>query len=452
MSIGLHYTGYPFVDVGVAAITAFVQKTRIEDVSLDDLIQAADYLKDVYSNIKVVQGQLTTLFPNSGFTQPSYSKEQKLDYSNTMFYGFMPGVSKLDVACSFFPDKRAYLYAHRQFVPLLSPDGTINFLPEGRRMGIPVSGEALLAIAAVLLGSFRCKNWLVFHEVSPSNNVDLTLIMAREAMKTNTQMIELLRGEPENKWTTLKKPRQVYIDKILAAQTQINRRNAHLGNMTGYHFSNYGPNPDLEVIRLESSVWDFISTARYDAEAAWGRFLALGQVDKEYNRAYDALFDLPYQYNRFMELLKQVADWNFTEIFLRKVVKMNQRRIHLLKELGDRLVSYINTHERDGKGRIKFGFYYKFARTNKPGEFRTLIIEACDTAYRKGNQTLITTDEYVLAFESPEDRYESWTLARDLITMRIIEGLVALGVSPEEREAAEEELKAQIDAQTVETE
>ncbi len=452
MSIGLRYVGHPFVDVGVAAITAFVAKRTPAEITLEDLIHVADYLKDIYSSIKVVQGQLTTLFPNSGFTQPSYNAEQKTEYANMLLYGFLPNAPKLDVACSFFPEKPAYLYAHRQFVPLLSPDGAINFLPEGRQRGIPVSGEAVLTVAAVLLGAYRCKNWLIFHETSPSSDIDMTLIMAREAMKANTQMVEVVRGHPDTKWTTLKKPRQVYIDRILAAQSTINRRHAKLGDVTGYHFSNYGPNPDLEMIRLESSVWDFIGTARYDAEAAWNLFLAAGQVDKEYNRAYDALFDLPHQYNRFMELLKQVADWNFTEIFLRKVVKMNQRRIQLLKDLGDRLVAYVDTYERDGKGRIKFGFYYNFARTNKPGDFRKLVLEACDVAYRKGNHTLITADEFVLAFESPEDRYESWTLARDLITLRILEGLVALGVSPEEREAAEEELKAQSEAQVVEAE
>jgi hypothetical protein len=248
----------------------------------------------------------------------------------------------------------------------------------------------------------------------------------------------LLRLAPENKWPTLKRPRQVYIDKILNAQTQINRRHAKLGNITGYHFSNYGPKPSIEVVRLENDVWDFISTAKNDAERAWNKFLAVGQVDKDYNRSYDALFDLPYNYSRFMLLLKKVADWNFTEIFLRKVMKMNQRRIQLLKDLGERFVKYMDQYERDGKGGIKLGFYHEFSRTSNFNEFRKVLLKASDSAFKKGNQTLLTSDEFVLAFNSPEDRYESWTLARDLVTLRLLELLPALGVTPEERNAEPE--------------
>jgi CRISPR-associated protein Cst1 len=435
MSIGLRYTGHPFVDVALATMAGFAGKKSPEEITLEDLINVADYLKDIFCNIRVVQGQLTTLFPNSGFTQPSYTLEQKIAYADRLLYGFLPTAPKLDVPCTFFPEKLAYLYAHRQFMPLLSAEGTVNFLPEGARTGIPMSGEAVLAVTAMILGAFRCKNWLIFHEISPSDETDMTLVLAREALRENSKMIQLLRDDPDSKWATLKKVRQVYIDTILAAQSKINRRFAKLGDITGYHFSNYGPNPQIEIVRLESSVWDFIGSARYDAEHAWKKFFAVGQVSKDYNQAYDVLFDLPYRYDRFMKLLKKVADWTLTEIFLRKVVKMHQKRIQLLKDLGDRFVDYMSAYERDGKGGIKLGFYYKVMRAKKPGELRSAILEACDTTFRKGSSILMTTEEYVLAFENAEDRYENWTLPRDLVVMRMLEKLPLLGVSLEDGEA-----------------
>lgn len=454
MRIGLRYCDNPFVDVGVAAITAFVNVAKPEQVTAEHLVQVADYLKDTYSSLKVVQGQLTTLFPNSGFTQPSFDLERKLAYSDELLYGFMPNAPKLDVACTFFPEKPAYLYAHRQFVPLLSADKTMNFLPEGTRNGVPMSGEAVLAVAAILLGAFRCKNWLIFHEITSRDDqgADMTLVLARDAWRQNRQMLELLRAEPDAKWSTLKRVKQVYVDRILSAQSKVNQRFAKLGDVTGYHFSNYGTNPQIEIVRLESSVWDFIGTAREDAQQAWNKFLAVGQMDKDYNQSYEALFDLPQRYGRFLRLLLKVADWNLTEIFLRKVVKMNQRRIQLLKDLGDRFLTYIDHYQRDGRGEVKLGFYYQFARASKPGELRKLILDACDMAYRKGGEVLLSMDEFILAFESPEDRFEGWTLARDLIVLRLLEGLPKLGVSSEERETAAEQHSLQDEAELTDAE
>jgi hypothetical protein len=113
---------------------------------------------------------------------------------------------------------------------------------------------------------------------------------------------------------------------------------------------------------------------------------------------------------------------------------MHQKRIQLLKDLGDRFVDYMSAYERDGKGGIKLGFYYKVMRAKKPGELRSAILEACDTTFRKGSSILMTTEEYVLAFENAEDRYENWTLPRDLVVMRMLEKLPLLGVSLEDGE------------------
>jgi CRISPR-associated protein Cst1 len=432
MSLGLRYIGNPFVDAGLASITAFVGKKQVAEIDMSDLERVANYLKDIYLSLKGVQGQLVTLFHNSGFTQPSFKPPQKAEYADGLLYGFRLKAAKLDVPCTFFPEKAAYRYVHRQYVPLLSADNIINFSPEGSGKGLPISGEALLAIAAMPLGAFRCKNWLVFHHLSGSDSDDMTVVLVRDAVKQFQETISLLRSEPETKWPTLKRPRQVYIDKILAAESKIHRRHARLGDVTGYHFTNYGTSPSIEIVRLENDVWDFISTAKNDAEAAWNRFLAVGQVDADYNKAYDALFDLPYNYQRFMPLLKQVKNWTFTEIFLRKVVKMNQRRIELLKDLGQRFVAYMDRHERDKNGKVKLAVYYQLSRASKRAELRKAVLENCETAFKKEGKTLLTTDEFVLAFESPEDRYESWTLARDIVTFRMLDQLSELGVTADE--------------------
>ena len=145
MSI-LRYTGHPFLDVGVATLTAMSKKNRPEDVGYAELESAAEYLKDVYSHIPKVQNQLNTVFQGSHFTQPAKSLSNRLEYADRLMFGFRTERETISgVACTFFPELPAYLYAHRQYFPLLNGIGLLNFLPPGCD-GIPISGVGLLAL------------------------------------------------------------------------------------------------------------------------------------------------------------------------------------------------------------------------------------------------------------------------------------------------------------------
>src|SRR5690242_15294570 len=117
MTVLLHYTNHPFIDVGVATITAFVGKRRPEEVVLSDLEAVAEYLKDIYCNVKEVQNQLNTVFQGAHFTQPAMKPEQKLLYANKVLFAFRADRPVLpDTYCTFFPEKLALVeYAHRQY-------------------------------------------------------------------------------------------------------------------------------------------------------------------------------------------------------------------------------------------------------------------------------------------------------------------------------------------------
>jgi CRISPR-associated protein Cst1 len=44
----LTYTGHPFIDVGVAAITAFVGKRRPDEITPEDLEKVVKYIEQNY--------------------------------------------------------------------------------------------------------------------------------------------------------------------------------------------------------------------------------------------------------------------------------------------------------------------------------------------------------------------------------------------------------------------
>src|SRR5437867_2420420 len=72
----LGYTGHPFVDVGVAAITAHVNKRDPEDVTPDDLEQVVTYIEQNYVR-PPLRGHLTMAFTsNAWFIQDAYNPEK----------------------------------------------------------------------------------------------------------------------------------------------------------------------------------------------------------------------------------------------------------------------------------------------------------------------------------------------------------------------------------------
>src|SRR6266568_2978243 len=69
----LTYTGHPFIDVGVAAITAYVQKRRPEEVTPEDLEKVVKYIEQNYVR-PPLRGYLTMAFTsNAWFIQDAFN-------------------------------------------------------------------------------------------------------------------------------------------------------------------------------------------------------------------------------------------------------------------------------------------------------------------------------------------------------------------------------------------
>lgn len=463
----LRYTGHPFVDVGIATITAFVNRSCPEDISYDDLEYVASELKELYCRLKPLQNYLTMVFHGSGFVQPKFTVEQKEDYAEEVLFAFRPNRPKLDnVSCTFFPEQPAVMRAFRQHIPLLNGQTIGNFSARGMP-GIPIGGVALLAVHALPLGCFRsehprnrrCKYLLAFHQPPASNDsgeAQMNRVMATRALNTNLKAIHFMRqGQDAELPTYGVHVRTRYVDELLRAKQAIQRRRASLSNITGYHFTNCGQGPDIQIIRLDNAILDFLESAQQDASRAWRSVVARGWVRPKgeenadvtedntrtwRNSIYESLFNLPYNARWFIGQLQAARDWTLIEIFLRKVMLMEQDRIDTFRELGDRFAHYIDRYEVPS-----LSFYYRFARAQQYAELRQVVRSACERILKsRAEKPLITYDEFILAFEHPSDGYSQWKLARDLIAFRMIEGLHTLGHKvdleeiPDEEEFAEE--------------
>ena len=437
-----YMTGHPFVDIGLATLAVMQGKRRLADLDEADLAEAASRLKVLYSSHHAARNYISTVFTNSHFTQPSMTQEQREAYADRYLFAFQRDhpVQDGEMPCTYFPQLAAVELAYRQHIPLLNGEEIGNFSPLGRD-GLPVSGLALLAIHAMPFGCLKCGGRLLgFHQQNPSpadpdaDRLMIALVSAN--WRRNRDQLALLPADQKHKYPDFGGRTQLrYITQVIAAREAISARRGSLDHITGYYFTNYGASAEMSIIRLDHTVMTFIERALLETNDAWQRAVAFNWIhgkkgeleDNDENRIangrrnwlYEQLFKLPEQPFGFLSGLKKAPHWKLIEIFLLEVMLMEQERIDTYKRLGDLLTDYALNFENQ-----PHSFYYGFSRARSYAGLRGVIQTAAEKMYKVGAENvLFTYDDFIAAFEHPSERYSQWRLARDLISIRILERL-----------------------------
>ncbi|MBM4467128.1 MAG: type I-B CRISPR-associated protein Cas8b1/Cst1 [Chloroflexi bacterium] len=469
----LKYTGHPLVDVGVATIAAFVHKPNPASITEADLNKVADFMARQYVD-EPLKSFLTVAFPNSGFTQPAFNKtpERRDEYAERVLRGYRASTPRLEERCVFtgdpavgiaFSDTLSPGRAFRQHVPLLTGENVINFYPWGDA-GLPISGEALLAIQAFPLGCAKCGGRLL---AVHSDNPDLIQDFASEFLQENRLALQLAQQKGNNKLREAGSSAKTLLIETLLKVEQSRRDEAHEYrpcSVTAYHLSNLGATPSLEIYHLPLELTDFLShIVGPDYKAEWNAIthrawrLPLpkkkgkkgGQEDTQEdtrprrNVLYEDLFRLPGNAREFVRRyflripvrtrfeddprrtysLRDEAglvSWKLTELFLRKVMTMNKERIQQIRDLGDRLAAYVSKEDDKRFFIAFFDHRYNFVRT--------ALIKANLAYVQRGNPPLIALDPYIAIFEEGDELASpDWRLARDLVLIRMVEQLYQQG-------------------------
>lgn len=469
----LKYTGHPLFDVGVATIAAFVGKRDPASLTEADLDRVADYMASQYV-VDPLKSFLTVAFPNSGFTNPAFSKtpEKRAEYAKRVLRAYRAGTPRPAERCVFtgepaagiaFSDQIPPGRAFRQHIPLLTGEDVINFYPWGDA-GLPVSGKAILAIHAFPLGCAKCGGRLL---AVHSDNPDLIYDFAAEFLGNNRRAIALAQQGGSTKLPEAESSARTLLIKTLLKVEQSRRdeaREHRPASVTAYHLSNLGATPSLDIYHLPLQLTDFLSQLinpdykqEWDAIAsrAWwqsqpkrkggkgGESSQEGEARIQRNVLYEDLFQLPgnaWQFVRcyFLRIPARtrsaddprrtyslrdeagLVSWKITELFLRRVMNMDKERIQQIRELGDRLAAYVSQTNDKGFFAALFQHRYDY--------FRTALIKANLAHVRRGNPPLITLDPYIAIFEEgSEIAAPDWRLARDLVLIRMVEQLYQQG-------------------------
>ena len=466
----LKFTGHPLLDVGVATIMAFSNKSHPEQVDKADLQAVAEYMSRNYK-VNPLRSFLTTVFMNSGFTQPAFfSDPQKQEiYAHRVLNSFNEDTSKLDEVDVFLgipPSNISYdVYgklepgrAFRQHIPLTTGENVINFHPSGDA-GLPVSGLSMLAIHAFPLGSAKCAGKLL---VVHSDNSKIMLHFASRFLDNNRRSIQLAQQQESNKLVDSHLIlRTLLVDTLLKAdQLKADYYDAQEPiSITAYHLSN-GQNPSLDIYHLPMEVIDFLhlmKEARYAqywqpvVQRAWqtaprkNQKKDTGDFIPRKNYLYEDLFRLPENASTFIRIYflrsalrwareegdprkeyslnqeNHLVSWKITEVFLERIMNMDEERIKHIRELGDGLADYVNT-QNDRR------FFTSFYTETRYEYFRTALIKANLSHTKRGHPPIVTLDPYLQTFEETEDFARSdWKLARDLVFIRMVERLHEAG-------------------------
>ncbi|GAB4495739.1 MAG: CRISPR-associated protein Cst1 [Anaerolineales bacterium] len=461
----LDYTGHPLLDVGLATLTAFAHKRHPRQLTEDDLQKAADYMARNYV-INPLKSFFTVAFPNSGYSQVAYDKDpaKRQTYIQNVLRAFGaeptteidPFIGQPAAAVTYdvkgeLPIGRAY----RQHIPLTTGEGYINF-HSGGDAGIPLNGATMLAFQAMPLGCAKVGGRLLaVHSDDPA----LMLHFARSFLETNQRNILAVQTAGGDKLpeTSPRKARTTLIEHLLDAEKMnASEEEGDISKpLTAYYFTNSGQGAELEILPLPLEVGKFLKSllspqykTEWDALVARGWQMTQAKKGEEaptpaYNRLYEDLFSLPQDAPTFIRryfLRRKVGSiwgkedptqtynplhesylisWNLTQLFLKKVLLMEDTRIQHIRNLGDALATYIVT-QNDKK------FFNAFWMTRSYGEMRMALLRASNAEVRRGNPPIITLDQFLAIFEMGENiPHADWKLGRDLVLIRLFEQLHA---------------------------
>jgi CRISPR-associated protein Cst1 len=461
----LRYTGHPIADVGVATVCAFSEKPDPASLTREDLENVARFIEREYFSGKLAS-YLTCVFPNSEYKgcNPTTGREKVELFKNELRRTFArpPDSAPLDLKCALSGDSAAQV-VDRKRVPMITGEGVLNFFPAGLG-GMAISAEFLLAVQAFPLGARRCLGRAL--AVHCPDDQNLTYEFAARFLNDNRNLM-LLADRTGEKYDDAKAPRTLVINVLLeTAWSRAYRADDHPErpppSISVYHLTNSGQGPDIDVFELPSQTISFILFAASAAtehkwraiqNAAWERptkgknkktdNTAASPPNPEKNRnfLFDDLFGLPQNAARFVRtyFLRRayrfgrkdvdprkdyslardldLVSWPLTALFCKEILGMDKNRIEAIRSLGDRIAAHVAA---DNDRRLFRGLYM----AGRYGDFRNHLIKASAAIVAKGGEPLVSLDGFVSAFiEADGVERPDWTLARDLVLIRLIEEL-----------------------------
>jgi CRISPR-associated protein Cst1 len=418
------FTGNPFVDAGIWAISGWIGK-KPEKVDKDDLKSIVDEIVDIYLTPKWSKN-LYQIFPNNPITNNAV-KDKKGRYSGVL-NELIKEISVLGdngdcIACG---RRNTVQRSGKDRVPLTGSKKLINYFSFGSD-GADYCPACALAIQFVPLMSYACGNMLLIHS-------DSKKIMKSwsKNIKTNIEnqiSSKNFTGCPNEGFKNPKNAIFHIIQDIILKYDE--RGFIENPSISFYHFTNFNQGPSLDIYLVPTPVFRFLAYVPQDEKKEdWFRIVRRGYLyvnwdkvkeENDYknreNSVYNNLLKNKSIIRFFIDRKNKeaIGGWGLISYYLEEVRKMDEKRIDAIKRVGDELSDYIM--EMDD---IKTLSRLEIAKDYR--SFRNILRIIIKKRIENGIENPLFTFEDYVNYLFPEGNL-TWRETQDLILFRIYEKL-----------------------------
>lgn len=430
------FTGNPFVDAGIWALSQWVGK-KPGELDKDDLESVVDEVVTLYLTPKWSKN-LYQIFPNNPITNNAV-KDKKDRYS-LLLKDLINDISPLGVHgdCIACGRRNIVQKSAKDRIPLTGSKKLINYFSYGTE-GADYCPACAFAVQFLPLVTYFCANMLLIH----SNSDKIMYYWSKRAIKNINSQIA------SNSYTGclnegFKNPKNALFhiiqDIILHYEERWYLENP---SIDFYHFTNFNQGPNLHIYHVPTPVFRFLAyIPQHEKFEDWLKIVRRGykfvnwekvKEENEYknnpNRVYENLLNGKSIIRFFIDRKnrKALGGWDLLSHYLEEVRNMDEKRIETIKRVGDELADYIKSE--DDIKTLK-----KLETANNYKNYRNLLRIIIKKRIEAGSKNpLFSFDEYVNQL-FPEGNL-TWRETQDLLIFRIYEVLhywiVQQGISEE---------------------
>lgn len=431
------FTGNPFVDAGIWAISQWVGK-KPDELDKEDLKNSADDLVDLYIE-KSWSKALYSIFPNNPLINPSVKGEEKkkIAYMNLLEelinkteylgdHGNCIACGRRNIQLIDSNSGKGSSRFAKDKIPLSGSKSMINYFSFGVD-GADYCPACALAVQFSPLVTYSCVLMLLMHSNSEKimkywSKRSINNVKAQILTKNFTGCFNEGYKNPKNAVFHI-------IQDIILKQDE--RWYLEKPSIIFYHFTNYIQGPSLDIYSIPTTVFRFLAFISQDEKFEdWLRIVRRGykfvdwenvKVENEYknreNTVYNNLLEDKSIIRFFIDRKNKeaIGGWDLMSHYLEEVRKMDEKRIGAIKKVGDELSDYImELDDIKTLNRLEMAKDYR--------NFRNILRIVIKKRIANGIENpLFTFDDYV-NYLFPEGNL-TWRETQDLILFRIYEKL-----------------------------
>ena len=422
----LSITGNPFVDSGIFALKNRLKKD-ISNITVDDLKVECQKISDLYVT-KAWQTNMYTFFPNSVLVHnrtkddPNLNKLY-LEKLNDLIEAIGPKQNSGScMACGRYDATDNYV---RDYIPLTGSNSLLNYFSYANT-GADYCPLCTLLVQFSPLVMYRCGGKMI---ALHSDSLKVMDFWSKKAI--NDVDFQISSGEYAgcyNKGIT--KPTNAIFEIIANVIESSDRWRGENPSLNFYYFTNYNQGAELDIFSLPTEVFNFLTEIPLDDKSNWKfivkksyRFVKWDKVENEEdyknnpNTIYENLLAGKSILKSFFSVKykRTYCSWKLVNSYMREVWNMDEKRINVIKDVGDRLSDFIKNN--DSRKTLS-----DLEQASNYNNFRNVLRKVLVKKIKNNDDELLFTfDEYTLNL-FPEGNM-TWRETQDLLLFRIYENL-----------------------------